>query len=234
MQIPQESASKTREFALQLTNKLWDATTGVTTAILSVKYDGSNFYAEPTRNFKAVTSESVEYTPDSWTTVQVRLYLNDENKVEVGVYIGDTQIFYGIGNVDYSTNLTLLAMNFKSQVESGATYTTNLDDITVSMMPEEFKPVSMIKTTLEQNGDSVESKAEVSSIYNNLCMITAVYTSDYRLEKLWIDNTIENGVLSNIISDTDYVKNGYKVKVFVVDSLKSLIPLVESIGLTID
>ena len=234
IQIPQESASKTRDFVLQFTNKPYDATTGVTTAKLTVKYDGKSFYAEPTSNLTAVTSEAVEYTPDSWTTVQVRLYLNAENKVEVGVYVGEQQIFYGTGVVDYSSNLTLLAMNFLSQVESGATYTTYLDDITVSLMPEEFKPVSMIKTTLEQNGDIVESKAEVSSIYNNLCLITAVYNSANKLEKIWVDDSIENGFLSSTVSGADYVKSGYKVKTFVFDSLQSAIPQVESIGLTID
>lgn len=234
IQIPQESASKTRDFVLQFTNKPYDATTGVTTAKLTVKYDGKSFYAEPTSNLTAVTSEAVEYTPDSWTTVQVRLYLNAENKVEVGVYVGEQQIFYGTGVVDYSSNLTLFAMNFLSQVESGATYTTYLDDITVSLMPEEFKPVSMIKTTLEQNGDIVESKAEVSSIYNNLCLITAVYNSANKLEKIWVDDTIENGFLSSTVSGADYVKSGYKVKTFVFDSLQSAIPQVESIGLTID
>jgi len=82
-----------------------------------------------------------------------------------------------------------------------------------------------------ENG--VEAKAKILGNYENLCLVTAVYNANGKLEKLWTDTTLEDGYLSYTVTGAEYVKSGYSVKAFLFDSLTSAIPQVNSSKLTI-
>ena len=81
---------------------------------------------------------------------------------------------------------------------------------------------------------SVEAKAKIIGTYENLCLVTAVYNADGKLEKIWTDTTLEDGYLSYTVTGAAYVQSGYKVKAFLFDGITSAIPYVENVGLIIE
>lgn len=87
---------------------------------------------------------------------------------------------------------------------------------------------------LNYTNNSVEAKAKVVGSYANLCLVTAVYNNDGKLVKLWTDTTLEDGYLSYTVTGASYVQSGYKVKVFLFDSIISAIPYVENTSLVIE
>ena len=55
-----------------------------------------------------VVTGTAKYTPGTWATVEVRAYYDaTTTKLTYGAYVGDTQIFYGVGTTLYPTTIYL-------------------------------------------------------------------------------------------------------------------------------
>ena len=88
---------------------------------------------------------------------------------------------------------------------------------------------------------NIKSPEDIYSIYGNIKDLggslektdNGFYYENGELEKLWTDNTLDEGYLSYTVTESEYVKSGYTVKAFLFDSLTSAIPQVGNAKLTI-
>lgn len=235
VRIPEADSDKWRQTEIRFSS---DGANTNNLALVCVKYDDNRFFIDEdtTSGIDCVNSKTKAYTPGSWVTVETRVYRNTDNKIDVGVYVGEEQIYYGEGTGDYTDNLALRQINFKTETtasgDASVTYTTNYDDIDVSVLVAEYIPEPMIRLILSETSSGVECKANIST-GENFCLVAAVFDGNNKLQKLWTDTTLDNNALSIPISDEQYLKTGYEIKAFLFDSLQSAIPQVESKSITL-
>ena len=85
-----------------------DSNTKASPTNLTIGYADGNFSANVSIDcFDTTVHQTVNYAPGSWTTVEFRAYYGNDGKLICGAYVGETQIFYGEGKVDYSTAYAL-------------------------------------------------------------------------------------------------------------------------------
>lgn len=236
IRIPAISSDKQRSAEINFTNDP-NSDTEFIRSKFNIIYDDNKFSVNA-ENMDTVTSKTKTYTPDTWVKVEVRAFINDEGKLEAAVYVGDEQIYYGTGDIDYSDVFALRQINFKTETTelsdgSVITYDTHYDDIEVAVLLANSIPTTAIKLSLKETSNGVESKAKVLVNNSNLCMVTAVFDESNKMQKLWIDTTLEDGFFSIPITDSQYLKAGYVVKSFVFNSLQSAIPQVKSKDITL-
>ena len=184
----------------------------------------------------SVYSAEASYTPGNWTTVELRAYHGTGNKLTYGVYVGDTQIFYGTGTQAYSSVLALYQIKFE---QTSANYNTYLDEVKICAIDESNKPTEPTSTVYpaEINYDSDAKTVTVSSKMSNyddsVCLIVAVFDADDNVEKVYACSDVVDNCVTKVISDENYIKNGYTIKAFVFDSLTDATPLAESRSYTL-
>ena len=229
VRIPETSSDRWRKAEIRLTSNGSSGSDDY--ALISVNYD-DNIFSVSTDNINAVNSKTKSYTAGNWVTIEARVYRNTDNKIDVGVYVGGDQIYYGNGTGDYTNNLALRQINFITETTDGITYTTHYDDIDVSVLLAEYIPEPMIRLILSETSSGVECKANIST-GENFCLVAAVFDGNNKLQKLWTDTTLDSNTLSIPITDAQYLKTGYVIKAFLFDSLQSAIPQVESESITL-
>ena len=98
---------------------------------ITIDYSTKEFSINATKaGFETSDSKTVSYTPGSWVTVEFRAYRGNDGKLICGAYVGDAQIFYGEGNVDYSCKFALNNFTFTQD----ANISTYMDNIIISTM----------------------------------------------------------------------------------------------------
>lgn len=236
IRIPEADSDKWRKTDIRLTSDGLSGSENLT--IFCIKYDDNTLYVseDGTSGVDTVNSRTKSYTAGSWINVETRIYRNADNKIDVGVYVGEEkeQIYYGKGTNDYTDNLAIRQLNFvtETNADATATYTTDYDNIDVSVLVAEYIPEPMIMLNLSETSSGVECKANIST-GENLCLVAAVFDGNNKLQKMWTDTTLDNNALSIPISDEQYLKTGYEIKAFLFDSLQSAIPQVESKSITL-
>ncbi len=240
IRIPVENSDKWRTQRISFSSK---DSASENSSMIVIEYDGEKFIVNAESGLEKINSTPISYEIGEWIKFDIRAYLTSENKIVVGVYADDTQVYYGEGTSDYTSGFNIYTLGLISETEtvgeSTVTFDTHYDNIDVSVLPVEYMPKKSLDLSLVNDAvnSKVEGKAIVNANYLSLCLVTAVYNTSGSLEKLWVDTTVEDGILSNIITGTDYttyVKSGYKVKTFIFDSLTSAIPQMEHKEITID
>ncbi len=236
MKVPTASSDMERITIIKLTSV---ANTSTDLTEIQIGYDDGDFYVACPYGINTVNSKNIPYNVGDWITFDIRAYLTDENKINVGVYANGNQVYYGEGTINYATDfcINMIRMTSETVEDEEVTCDTYYDDMDVSVLPAKYIPTQMLSLSLADDNAKVEAKATVNGSYESLCLVTAVYNTSGSMEKLFVDTTVEDGVLSNVISGTDYttyVKSGYKVKTFIFDSLTSAIPQMEHKEITIN
>ena len=198
---------------------------------LYVDYNNGAFSVSTDSDLANVSSKTASYSAGDWVNVDIRAYRTEENKISIGVYVGDEQIYFGTHNDDYSNNFGIRLIDFTSD----SAVDTYMDDIKIDAVSSEYKPEPVIQLFLDYDEESasVVSKAKIND-GSSLCLVTAVFDNYGRLVDLWTDTTLENGILTYTVSGSGYIKSGYEVKAFLFDSLQSAIPQIESENLIIE
>lgn len=243
IRIPTTDSDKWRKSRFWLSSTEDTNSTAENDIEIVIEYDDGKFFVNDFAGLETLNSKPIPYTPGNWINFEIRAYFITENKIVVGIYADDKQVYYGKGISDYTNGLNLYMLRLLSETADDegttVTYETHYDNIDISVLSENYKPVEMLSLSLikDVTNSKVEAKATVNAEYSSLCLVTAVYNNKGSMVKLWSDSTVEDGVLSNVITGTEYtnyVKSGYKFKTFVFDSLISAIPQIESKSLTID
>ncbi len=233
MRIPADSVDKSRKTTVVFASNASAGTDNSSTVYIN--YDDGAFSVDPHRTFTTVSSKTASYAAnDGWVKVELRIYKTTENKINAGVYVGDSLIYYGTGNADYKDGIGIRSLNFETEVVEDSTFDTHYDDIIVDVLSSEYKPEPIIQLFLDydEESSSVVSKAKIND-GSRLCLVTAVFNNKGCLEKLWTDTTLDNGILTYTVSGSEYIKSGYIVKAFLFDTLQSAIPQINSKSLTL-
>lgn len=112
---------------------------------LKVMFENSEVYVDESSlvgmDTTTAVSNKATYTAGEWSKLDIRAYYDaTTSKLTYGVYVGDTQIFYGAGNVAI-TKLHIYDVSWKQ----GNGVTTNMDDIIVGLLQAADKPVVIDK-----------------------------------------------------------------------------------------
>ncbi len=114
------------------------------------EYDST---AKTTTTLEPQYSVSADYAPGNWTTVDVRAFRTSENKLEIGVYIGDKQIYYAAGNLNVYSTLAIWQLKWTQDNPKDANKTpilTNyLDNIVISTIDAIYKPLPVSNNNIE-------------------------------------------------------------------------------------
>ena len=102
----------------------------------TVKYEDKKFTIDQTSmtgiDTATVVTDTVAYTPGSWVNLEIRAYFDSTTKkLTYGAYVGESQIFYAQGNVEYAFDAstqkaTMYLSKFVWSQPSAKTYYDNI------------------------------------------------------------------------------------------------------------
>ncbi|MEE1043197.1 MAG: hypothetical protein UH854_04460 [Clostridia bacterium] len=130
---------------------------------LTLEYQNGNFSVASVTEYDSTEktsstlvpqhSENGSYTPGNWVTIDVRASKTADNKLQIGVFVGDEQIYYAEGTLAKYSTFAIYQFKWTQDNPKDSSKTpileNHLDNIIVSMVGSELKPTPVTNTNIE-------------------------------------------------------------------------------------